>query len=305
MRDENTTRTLSQRHLDRSACTRWGRRMRLWLSVAVVVGVAALPVNSMQAHATSGLGTHTSLNCELRSRANGLWVSAELGDVSYFYGMLRARASSVGLWESFECDAVGPSSWVIRSRATSMYASAELGYPASLYGMLRARAASIWPWEQYTFVPVGACSCYAIRASNDRYVSAELGAAGLLTGMLRARATVIGPWEEFDIAHGPRPTVTAIDNGTPGLPPNLVFVGAPVTISGTGFSTAATTFDFGAANPATNVTCSSTTRCVATVPPYPAGSTVDVVATVDGLTSSPNPPRDQVVYFAGIPCCPS
>jgi len=101
-----------------------------------------------------------------------------------------------------------------------------------------------------------------------------------------------------------RPTVTSIDagGGSNVVDPNG---GGQVTISGTAFSTApgATTFDFGDANPATGVTCSSTTQCSATVPPYAGGpNPVDVVATVDGLTSLPNPPNDQAIYFGGISC---
>jgi hypothetical protein len=101
-----------------------------------------------------------------------------------------------------------------------------------------------------------------------------------------------------------RPTVTGIDNQMAAAQPdarNLVVPGYPVTITGTGFSTAhgATTFDFGAANLATSVTCTSTTQCTATTPPDPgnANPTVDVIATVDGVASSPNPPYDQAIYF--------
>jgi hypothetical protein len=63
--------------------------------------------------------------------------------------------------------------------------------------------------------------------------------------------------------------------------------GTPVTITGGGFSTtpgAPTTFAFGS-GPATDVACTSSTSCSAT---SPAGSgSVDVVATVLGLSSAP------------------
>jgi hypothetical protein len=105
-----------------------------------------------------------------------------------------------------------------------------------------------------------------------------------------------------------RPTVTNIDNGDSGADgvPVPVIVGQIVTISGTGFSTAtgATTFDFGAANPATSVTCSSTTSCDVTVPPSAGDANPDVIATVVGMASLPNPPADQVIYFPGFRCCP-
>jgi hypothetical protein len=105
-----------------------------------------------------------------------------------------------------------------------------------------------------------------------------------------------------------RPTVTNIDAGDGQPAVVLAYGGQVVTISGTGFSTAtgATTFDFGAANPATGVTCSSTTRCMATVPPYAGVNNPDVIATVAGLASLANPPADQVVYVGPPPiftCC--
>jgi hypothetical protein len=286
--------------------------MRRRLSLAVVVGVAALSAMPASATAATGPGTHRSFNCALRSRANGRWVSAELGDPARLQAMLRARANTVALDESFRCAAIGASSWAIRSRANDRVVSAEVGYPGAVYGELRASATTVGLREQYAFVSVRSCSCYAIRASNGRYVSAAPDDYGLfsflLGGMLRARARVIGPWEEFDIVHGPRPTVTAVDNVIPG---NGNIVGTDgsdrVVIFGTGFSTAqaATAFDFGAANPATDVTCASTTQCIATVPAYQPGmpDPVDVIAIVDGLASSLNPPHDQVIYFGGLGNC--
>jgi hypothetical protein len=221
--------------------------------------------------------------------------------------MLRARALASFSWDSFECDAIGSSSWAIRSEANQRYVSPEFWYPGAFKGMLRARATSIGRWEQYTFVPVASCACYAIRAANGNYVSAELDDPGLLTGMLRSRARVIGLWQEFDIRQTPRPTVTAIDDGIPGQQQRNVVIGGDgmqVTISGIGFSTAtgATSFDFGTANPATDVTCSSTTHCIATVPPAPddlaPDGLVDVIATVNGLPSLPSPPYDEALYFS-------
>src|SRR5512140_1718400 len=81
------------------------------------------------------------------------------------------------------------------------------------------------------------------------------------------------------------PTVTAI---APAIGP--LAGGTSVTITGSGFSTAAgaTTVSFGA-NAATGVTCSSSTSCIATSPASasPAGiSTADVTVTVGGLPSA-------------------
>ena len=275
-------------------------------AVVVIMGVAALLGSGAPVGATAGPGVHRTFNCELRSRASSQWVTAELAQVGGLNGMMRARAKAIFSWDSFECDAVGSTSWAIRSRVNERFVSPEFWYPGVFNAMLRARATSVGRSELYTFVPVASCSCYAIRAANGRYVSTELADPGLLTGMLRARARVIGPWEEFDIRQGgpPRPTVTAIDDRLGGG--NVVAPGIQVTISGTGFSTApgATSFDFGADNPATDVTCSSTTQCIATVP-NPVGPTnpVDVIATVAELASFPNPPYDQAVWFTfRCPC---
>ncbi len=84
------------------------------------------------------------------------------------------------------------------------------------------------------------------------------------------------------------PTVTGI---APALGP--LAGGTVVTVTGTGFATAAgaTTVSFGA-NAATAVSCASSTTCTATSPaaPSPNGiSTADVLVTVAGLTSAAVP----------------
>ncbi len=84
-----------------------------------------------------------------------------------------------------------------------------------------------------------------------------------------------------------------------GVSPNQgpMLGGTDVTISGTGFYTAAgqTTFAVGT-NSATNVSCSSSTTCTATTP---AGTgTQDVVATTPSGTSATSP-ADQFSYVAG------
>ena len=90
------------------------------------------------------------------------------------------------------------------------------------------------------------------------------------------------------------PTVTAVSPSS-GVPAG----GTHVTITGTGFSTAAgaTAFDFGAGSAATAVTCATVTSCSATTPK--GSGTVDVTATVAALTSRPNPPADHFTYTTG------
>lgn len=87
----------------------------------------------------------------IKNLSNGRYVSAELGYTGVDYGMLRARATSVGPWEKFVIENWGPnpSMYTIRSLANGRYVSTELGYGGSRNNMLRARATSIGNWEKY------------------------------------------------------------------------------------------------------------------------------------------------------------
>jgi hypothetical protein len=163
---------------------------------AVVLGSIGCPI-AVRVGATTI--AHTSMDCNLRSRAGGKWVSAEVGDAGSLTGLLRADATTVGLSQEFRCIAIGATSWAISSLANTKYASAELRLSGASYGLVRAHATTIGAWEQFTFVYQSGCGCYAIRAANDRYVSAELEYPGALADALRARATGVGPWERFDI----------------------------------------------------------------------------------------------------------
>jgi hypothetical protein len=106
-------------------------------------------------------------------------------------------------------------------------------------------------------------------------------------------------------ANGLQSAITPADQFTYFVPPPAVgFVGPSsgpalggtlVTITGTGFSSVpgATTVAFGA-NAAIGATCSSTTVCQAT---SPAGTgTVDIIVTVSGVPSAPNP-TDLFTYI--------
>jgi hypothetical protein len=117
-----------------------------------------------------------------------------------------------------------------------------------------------------------------------------------------------GPVDILVTANGLQSAASLADQYTYGVPPPAVgFVGPSsgpslggtlVTITGTGFSSVpgATTVAFGA-NAAIGATCSSTTVCQAT---SPAGTgTVDVVVTVNGVVSAPNP-TDQFTYIDAV-----
>jgi hypothetical protein len=87
------------------------------------------------------------------------------------------------------------------------------------------------------------------------------------------------------------PTVTAVSPSSGELAG-----GANVSIAGSGFAPGAgTSFTFGK-YPATNVQCSSTALCSATVPAAAKAATVDVLATVAGKSSKKHPPEDQYTY---------
>jgi hypothetical protein len=174
-------------------------RRRWWSGVAlfaVVLGSIGCPIAARVGATTI---SHTSTDCNLRSRADAKWVSAEVGDTGSLTGLLRADARAIGLSQEFRCTAIGATSWAISSLANTKYASAELRLHDASYGFLRAHATTIGAWERFTFVYQSGCGCYAIRAANNRCVSAELEYSGALADALRARATSVGPWEQFDI----------------------------------------------------------------------------------------------------------
>jgi hypothetical protein len=167
-----------------------GRRVRAYAALAVALVLAALMLSAAPAQAIITCTTHNYLGA-----ANNKYVSAELGYGGSLYGMLRARASSPGPWETFRICTDGTAHW-FNSQANSRYVSAELGRTGTDYGMLRARATRVGNWERFEFGRYG--NYVTIKSlANNRYVSAELGYGGIRAGMLRARATKIGPWEKF------------------------------------------------------------------------------------------------------------
>ena len=90
----------------------------------------------------------------LYSVAAGRSVSAELGYGGNQYGMLRARASSIGSWECFDIYSVLDGNvWreTIRSQANGRLAAAEFGAAGtgSDNGVLRARSNAQGPWELF------------------------------------------------------------------------------------------------------------------------------------------------------------
>jgi hypothetical protein len=135
-------------------------------------------------------------------QGNGKYVSAELGYTGMDKNMLRARASSVGIWEDFQfCFETSDGHWAIWSNAAGQYTSTEIGYTGSDQYMLRARSSSYGPWEKYNIdcITGGGQTFYVQSVASGKWVAAELGYLGPLYAMLRARTDTgnIGPWEAW------------------------------------------------------------------------------------------------------------
>jgi hypothetical protein len=120
--------------------------------------------------------------------------------------------------------------------------------------------------------------CDLAASTTDCTVTSPAGSVGV---PVRLTVTVDGftsaPSKDlFSFAVFPELTLISPSSGT---------TGSPITITGTGFSTApgGTTFTFNG-TPATGVTCAIATKCAAVVPGMTT-QTVYVVATVDGHTS--------------------
>ncbi|HXA60500.1 MAG TPA: hypothetical protein VNW94_15180, partial [Streptosporangiaceae bacterium] len=103
---------------------------------------AALSVTAAATAMVSTTPAQASTTCSTVSlkAANGLYVTAELGSgyTGADYGMLRARATSVGPWERFEECPLVPYTITLRSEANGLYVTAELGYTGTENGMLVA-----------------------------------------------------------------------------------------------------------------------------------------------------------------------
>jgi len=97
----------------------------------------------------------------IQSFSNGNYVSAEIGWTGNSYGLLRARAATVGPWEKFRVlqGHVNAPDWLnydynvvaFQSVANGSYVSAELGWTGNQSGLLRARP-NQWtegPWETF------------------------------------------------------------------------------------------------------------------------------------------------------------
>jgi hypothetical protein len=175
---------------------------------------APAPGKAVPLHVPAGVGSSSApyVDCYpvqgFKSEANNRYVAAELGYGPFkyprpnLYGMLRARATTVGAWEEhqFCIDKLTRCCWSIFTNANGRWATTEIDYSGRDKDMLRARATSIGAWEQYRILCIkeepGAFEIYS--TASHRYVAAELGYKGDDYGMLRARSGGPGgAWERF------------------------------------------------------------------------------------------------------------
>jgi hypothetical protein len=93
----------------------------------------------------------------LRNLANGQYVSAELFFPGFINGLLRARASSPGPWETFSLQASSLCNHCValQSSVSHRFVTAELGSAGAAEGLLRARATQVSTWEAFHIVATG------------------------------------------------------------------------------------------------------------------------------------------------------
>jgi hypothetical protein len=159
------------------------------LGAAIVMFCTGLLVVAQPAWA--GCGTVSIVNAY-----TGLAVSAELGDVGIFNGMLRARATSVGPWEKFTMCMDDNHVFTLKSQANNLYVSTEEDYEGGYQYLLRARAAVVGGWELFVMYGVGG-DTVEFTGSPGYWVTSELGYSGSDQYLLRANRKSLGGWETW------------------------------------------------------------------------------------------------------------
>jgi hypothetical protein len=174
------------------------KQLRYLLHYAVVLGVAATAAVAVPGAA------HASVSCShvsIKSTWTLKFVSAELGNTGAFYGMLRARASTIGSWEKFyACYDDSSHQYTFKSDANGKYVEVALDAGGDLQNWLKATASSsASSTAKFTYVNPASDTPSLKSLYNGEYVSAEFGYTGGETGLLRARSLSIGPWEQFEV----------------------------------------------------------------------------------------------------------
>ncbi|MTE20717.1 hypothetical protein F0L17_16685 [Streptomyces sp. TRM43335] len=137
----------------------------------------------------------------MRSVRNERFVATEVNYAAPNTGVLRARSTGVGGWESFafEWDDVSES-YALRSTANGLYVAVEKNFTGDSQYALRARSASAGGWERFDVYYNEGSDRWALQSRlNGLFVAMENNHTGPLQYVLRARsAEVGGSWEEFE-----------------------------------------------------------------------------------------------------------
>jgi hypothetical protein len=208
-----------------------GMRRTIATAVAAMAGVAAavaVAPGIAQANPYDRCGGFFGIRA-----SNGKYLSTELGyqKSALVYGMVRARATTIGSWEVFRfCHIAGQSAdrFALTSLEASLTSGKSVATPisaefwdewaadsdlAKFYGMLRSRFqnTTVGQWETFEVYtasgtgPMGTATFSFSLASirGDQFVAAEIGGTppyedpNAYAGLLRARSYEIGSWEKF------------------------------------------------------------------------------------------------------------
>ncbi|MFC4586721.1 GDSL-type esterase/lipase family protein [Sphaerisporangium corydalis] len=132
-----------------------------------------------------GTTTPVPAQISLRSRANGLFVTAPNGSA------LIANGASAGTAQQFEQVNLGNGNFALKARSNGQFVSAEAAGAQPLI----ANRASAGSWETFQLLR-NSDGTYSLKAQvNGKYVCADGGGAQPLI----ANRAAVGPWESFDL----------------------------------------------------------------------------------------------------------
>jgi hypothetical protein len=189
---------MTQQHDTMVRSRRWRPAVRGLVALCVASALIGFPT------AASAQDVVSCAKVSFQSIANGKYVTAELGKVGTHYGMLRARATSVGPWELFKLCYHTDGGWFhIESWENKLFVRVHDFAEGRYQWMLTASASSLSGAATF-YRDTGSVGWSAFRYSATfKWVSTELSPQTYPPdelGMLRARANAIGPWEQFAVA---------------------------------------------------------------------------------------------------------
>ena len=129
----------------------------------------------------------TTTVISLRSRANGLYVTAENAGAS----ALIANRTAIGAWEEFDLLDAGSGSIALRAHANNLIVTADNAGASPLI----ANRTAVGLWETFTLIHNSNGTVSLLAQVNHDYVTAENAGASALI----ANRTAIGTWEQFDL----------------------------------------------------------------------------------------------------------